>query len=124
MSKKNVMTASIILVSGLILSSYVKAQPPPSVRVKPGDIPCPAKELTRGLTTPVPKPWWHTPIRNSLSNVRVDESRKSLTCIYGKEPWIISVERPFPEGVDACKPNSSRNGFRCYRRASPPPPHR
>lgn len=120
MSKKNVMTASIILVSGLILSSYVKAQPPPSVKVKIGDIPCPVKEVTRGLTTPLPKPWWHTPIKGRLGSVRVEESRKLLTCIYGKEPWLIPVGRNFPEGADECKPNSSRNGFMCYRRASPP----
>jgi hypothetical protein len=83
-------------------------------------IDCPATQVRREITTPLPGGWWNTPIVDRLSDTRVVNigGRPALQCVYGQAG---SVQRNAPVG-ETC--TATPRGFVCrpLRPPVPPPP--
>ena len=82
------------------------------------EINCPASQVRREITTPLPGGWWNTPIVNSLTNTVVVNigGTPALQCQYGPAG---SIQRNAPPGM-IC--SARPGGFTCHPIGPPPPP--
>jgi hypothetical protein len=82
------------------------------------EINCPASQVRREITTPLPGGWWNTPIVNSLTSTAVVNigGSPALQCLYGPAG---SIQRNAPAGM-AC--TARPGGFSCHPLGPPPPP--
>jgi hypothetical protein len=80
-------------------------------------IECPLPDATRAITDPLPRDWWTTPIRNRLTDTRVQDigGRPALVCQYGDAG---SVQTNAPR-FQRCA--ARRGGFDCTRLGPFPP---
>lgn len=82
------------------------------------EINCPASQVRREITTPLPGGWWNTPIVNSLTDTAVVTigGAPALQCRYGPAG---SIQRNAPAGL-VC--SARPGGFSCHPMGPPPPP--
>lgn len=82
------------------------------------EINCPASQVRREITTPLPGGWWNTPIVNSLTNTAVVNigGTPALQCQYGPAG---SIQRNAPPAM-IC--SARPGGFSCHPMGPPPPP--
>lgn len=81
------------------------------------EINCPASQVRREITTPLPGGWWNTPIVNSLTNTAVVNigGTPALQCQYGPAG---SIQRNAPPGLSC---SARPGGFSCHPMGPPPP---
>lgn len=82
------------------------------------EINCPASQVRREITTPLPGDWWDTPIVNSLTSTAVVNigGTPALQCRYGAAG---SIQRNAPADM-VCTAHAG--GFSCHPMGPPPPP--
>ncbi|MDP1736679.1 MAG: hypothetical protein Q8L23_04480 [Caulobacter sp.] len=82
------------------------------------EINCPATQVRREITTPLPGGWWNTPIVNSLTDTAVVNigGTPALQCRYGPAG---SIQRNAPGGMTC---TARPGGFSCHPFGPPPPP--
>lgn len=82
------------------------------------EINCPASQVRREITTPLPGGWWNTPIVNSLTDTAVVAigGTPALQCRYGPAG---NIQRNAPAGM-VC--SARPGGFSCHPVGPPPPP--
>ncbi|MFZ5669288.1 MAG: hypothetical protein ACOY4K_07325 [Pseudomonadota bacterium] len=82
------------------------------------EINCPAAQVRREITTPLPGGWWNTPIVNALTDTAVVTigGAPALQCRYGPAG---SIQRNAPAGM-AC--TARPGGFSCHSPTPPTPP--
>jgi hypothetical protein len=82
------------------------------------EINCPAAQVRREITTPLPGGWWNTPIVNSLTDTAVVNigGTPALQCRYGPAG---NIQRNKPGGMTCV---ARPGGFSCHPFGPPPPP--
>lgn len=82
------------------------------------EINCPATQVRREITTPLPGGWWNTPIVNSLTDTALVNigGTPALQCRYGPAG---NIQRNAPPGL-VC--SARPGGFSCHPMGPPPPP--
>lgn len=81
------------------------------------EINCPAAQVRREITTPLPGGWWSTPIVNSLTSTAIVTigGVPALQCQYGPAG---TIQRNAPPGqICSARPG----GFSCHPMGPPPP---
>lgn len=102
-------------IAGAGIAALVSAAPAVASAM---EINCPATQVRREITTPLPGGWWNTPIVNSLTSTAVVNigGTPALQCLYGPAG---SIQRNAPPGM-TCTARPA--GFTCLPPLPPPPP--
>ncbi|MBI3439073.1 MAG: hypothetical protein HY054_10595 [Proteobacteria bacterium] len=105
-----------IILGGVIavFASFLFQAAPASAQTR---IECPLPDATRSITDPLPRDWWTTPIRNRLTDTRVQDiaGRPALVCQYGDAGSVQTNAPRFQRCV------ARRGGFDCTRLGPFPP---
>lgn len=110
MKKAAVVVVVMVLSSGVVLFGASKSRRASTAGRQ--FVGCPLEVATTTVTNPLPRPWWTTPQRGRLREVRVEEvgGRPTLMCGYWAYSTTVYVMREPPKGT-TCTPEG--NGFSC-----------